>query len=296
MMTIEEMYEFDLNGYIICRNVLSVEEIQKINTIIDDAGAGGKRKFSFFHLDPYFLELMAHPRTLAVLKIMLGSWLRFDHAFGMEMSNTSPIPEELHAGPLGEERAFFYQWSNNQMHNGLVKVIYALNDVNPGDGGFVCVPGSHKANVKYMPRADSPLVVNPTLKAGDILIFTEALVHGSKRWKAENRRRILIYSYGPGYLAYMNYDWCEPYRELVTDTVQKQLLRPPHVGYSDKGFDLSQGNFPPAPLRSPLEFPKDEYVDNRELEQVYKKTKHSARQLVDGLQKLKKLLFNQKLG
>jgi hypothetical protein len=123
MMTPEEMYEFDLNGYIIYRNMLSKEEIEKINTIIDNAGVGGKRKFSFFHLEPYFMELMAHPRTLAILQVMLGDWLRFDHAFGTEMSKTSSIPEDLHAGPLREQRAFFYQWSNGQMRNGLVKVI-----------------------------------------------------------------------------------------------------------------------------------------------------------------------------
>ena len=76
MMTTEEMYEFDLNGYIVYRNVLSPEEIDKINTIIDSAEAGGKRKFSFFHLAPYFLDLMAHPQTLAVLKVMLGDWIR----------------------------------------------------------------------------------------------------------------------------------------------------------------------------------------------------------------------------
>jgi hypothetical protein len=292
MMTIEEMYEFDLNGYIVYHNVLSAEEIDKINTIIDAVQAGGKRKFSFFHLDPYFLELMAHPRTLAILKIMLGDWLRFDHAFGMEMSNTSRIPEDLHAGPLREQLAFFYQWSNNEMRNGLVKVIYALNDVNLGDGGFICVPGSHKGNVKYMPKPDSPLVVNPTLKAGDMLIFTEALVHGSRPWKAENRRRVLIYSYAPGCLAWMNYDWCESYRPLASNTVQKQLLRPPHVGYSDKEFDLSEGRFPPASVRPAVNFPKDEFVHTREIQQVYKKTRHSARQLLNGLQKLRKLLFS----
>jgi len=291
MMTIEEMYEFDLNGYIVYPKVLVPEEIEKINTLIDQAGVGGKRKFSFFHLDSYFLELMAHPKTLAILKIMLGDWLRFDHAFGMEMSNTSRIPEDLHAGPLREQLAFFYQWSNNQMRNGLVKVIYALNDVNPGDGGFICVPGSHKGNVKYMPRPNSPLVVNPTLKAGDMLIFTEALVHGSRPWKAENRRRVLIYSYAPGCLAWMNYDWCEPYRAVANNDVQKQLLRPPHVGYSDKEFDLSKGHFPPAPSRLAVNFPSDDYVYTRKLRSVYKNTRHSARQLLTGLQEIVKLLF-----
>lgn len=301
MMTVEEMYEFDLNGYIVYRNVLSQDEVDKINTIIDNAGGGGtgavgKRKFKFFHLDSYFMELMAHPRTLGILKTMLGKWLRFDHAFGLEMIEKPCIPENnLHAGPLAEQLAFFYQWSNNQMRNGLVKVIYALNDVNPGDGGFVCVPGSHKANIKYMPEQNSHLVVNPTLKAGDMLIFTEALIHGTRPWKSSNLRRVLIYSYAPGCLAWMDYKWCETYQQLATDDVQKQLLRPPHVGAYSEQLELyfQKGRFPNIPLRSAVDFPKDKYVRTIELRQTFNKTKHSAQRFINGLRELKKLLFSQ---
>lgn len=300
MMTVEEMYEFDLNGYIVYRNVLSQNEVDKINTIIDNAGVGGtgkagQRKFKFFHLDLYFMELMAHPRTLAILEIMLGKWLRFDHAFGLEMIEKSDkIPKPLHAGPLKEQLAFFYQWSNNKMRNGLVKVIYALNDVNPGDGGFICVPGSHKANIEYRPKQDSHLVVNPSLKAGDMLIFTEALIHGSRPWKSSNLRRVLIYSYAPGCLAWMNYKWCEPYRKLATNDIQKQLLRPPHVGaYSEQlELDFQKGRFPNIPARPPVNFPKDEYVYTTQLRQTFNKTKDSAQQFINGLRELKKLLFS----
>jgi hypothetical protein len=65
------------------------------------------------------------------------------------------------------------------MHNGLIKVHYPLSDVNHGDGGFICVPGGHISNIRYFLQDDSHLVVNPSLRADDMLIFTEALVHGS---------------------------------------------------------------------------------------------------------------------
>ncbi|HZP81290.1 MAG TPA: hypothetical protein VFB21_06615 [Chthonomonadaceae bacterium] len=35
------------------------------------------------------------------------------------------------------------------MRNGLTVVAYNLKDVNPGDGGFGCVPGSHKSNLPF---------------------------------------------------------------------------------------------------------------------------------------------------
>ena len=30
---------------------------------------------------------------------------------------------------------------HSRMYNGLLVAMYALKDVNPGDGGFICVPG-----------------------------------------------------------------------------------------------------------------------------------------------------------
>jgi phytanoyl-CoA dioxygenase PhyH len=238
MMNMEEIYEFDLRGYIIYRNVLSLEEVERSRNILADVkGAKGDGKFSFVELDTYFIELMAHPRALSALQTILGNWLRFDHAFGIKMTKDIGIAENLHAGPLQNQRAFWYQWAPDHsmgMHNGLVKVIYALNDVSPGDGGFICVPGSHKGNVNYNPRPDSHLVVNPTLNSGDMLIFTEALVHGSRQWTAECTRVALIYSYAPGFLAWKSYDTIKPYLSLATNDTQRDLLRPPYVDNYDE--------------------------------------------------------------
>ena len=44
----------------------------------------------------------------------------------------------------------------------------------------------------------SPLVVSPSLGAGDLLIFSEALVHGTMRWNSDKPRRSLLYKYSPG--------------------------------------------------------------------------------------------------
>ena len=47
----------------------------------------------------------------------------------------------LHGGnrmAMGEHQ---YHWHQGRMYNGLLVAMYALKDVNPGDGGFICVPG-----------------------------------------------------------------------------------------------------------------------------------------------------------
>ena len=125
------------------------------------------------------------------------------------------------------------------MHNGLTVASWQLTDVNPGDGGFICVPGSHKANMHYKPPVDSPLVVNPSLRAGDMLIFTEALVHGTTTWTSSKQRRSLLYKYSPGHSTWSAADNLEPIRALAQNDLQRDLLRPPSVG-----------------SRSALDFPK----------------------------------------
>ena len=265
-MTLEERYEFDLNGYIVYPEVLSREEVERINGILSDrTPATGSGKFAFFELDPLFMDLLARPQLLEILRVLLGNWLRFDHAFGIQMTRTSSIMENLHGGPVQEQRAFWYHWlpwpvdarpPGQTMHNGLIKVIYALNDVQPEDGGFICVPGSHKGNIAYRPRFDSHLVVNPTFKAGDALIFTEALVHGSRQWVSDRTRRVLIYSYAPGFLAWKNYEFIKHYLKFATTDVQRDLLRPPFVGSYDEHTLRPSGEWP-VERRSKVRIPEN---------------------------------------
>ena len=48
--------------------------------------------------------------------------------------------------PRRYETDHWYYYSDGIMRNGLTVATWALTDVGPGDGGFVCVPGSHKTN------------------------------------------------------------------------------------------------------------------------------------------------------
>jgi hypothetical protein len=243
-MTRDEIYEFDLNGYIVYRNILSAEAVGRMNRIIDkdqaEKGAENSFHFPFMDMDPEcFLGLMAHPRTLQIIRVMVGDWLRLDHAYAIQMTRETEAKENLHGGPRADQGEHQYQWLDGKMYNGLIVVMYALADVNPGDGGFICVPGSHKANLVHRPPVTSHLVVNPSLRAGDMLIFTEALVHGTRRWQGEHRRRSLLYKYSPGYSTWADYERMRRYCDLAKNDLQRDLLRPPHVGQ-----------------RTPLKFPE----------------------------------------
>lgn len=241
-----ELFEFDLNGFIIIKNALSKAEIRLIKSILCDiTGAEGTGKFSFFELHPIFTDVMSRNKTLNKLKSLCGNWLRFDHALGLKMTNGAKQQQGLHGGNRTNHGAFAYQFLNGKLHNGLVKVLYSLCDVESGDGGFVCIPGSHKANIDYCPPSlDSKLVINPKMKAGDLLIFTEALIHGSKPWKGEHERIALIYSYSPGCLAWKNPETLKGYMAFIETDIQYKLMQPPYVGDYDEKIMLKDGRWP----------------------------------------------------
>lgn len=240
-MTEAEIYEFDLNGYILYRDLIPAGDLRRMNEIIDaNLDERNPGNFSFLDLDAIFMEVMALPLTLRIMRVIIGDWMRLDHAYGIQMTSDMDTRENLHGGLRADQGEHQYQWANGRMWNGLIVIIYALEDVNPGDGGFVCVPGSHKASFNsYKPPVDSHLVVNPSLKAGDMLIFTEALVHGTISWKSNRRRRSILYKYSPGYSSWAQPDSLKKYEALATSDVQRDLLRPPYVG-----------------KRSPIEFPE----------------------------------------
>ena len=245
-MTEAEVYEFDLNGYIIYRNILTQDQIDQMNEVLDGNVKEDTHNFHFLTLGSMFLDLMAHPRTLEIIRKMIGDWLRLDHAYGLQMDTLTvergDTRPNLHGGPRTDQGEHHYQWFDGQMYNGLIVVMYALKDIHPGDGGFICVPGSHKANMNFKPSVDSHLVANPSFMTGDMLIFTEALVHGTTTWRSKNRRRALLYKYSPGHSAWSSGrggEGVDQIRDLATNDVQRDLLRPPSIGG-----------------RTPIEFPE----------------------------------------
>ena len=75
----------------------------------------------------------------------------------------------------------------------------------------------------------APYVVQPAVEAGDALIFTEALVHGTHPWRAQHERRALLYKFSPGYSAWsQKYYSPDDYTDLTDQ--QRRILAPPSVG------------------------------------------------------------------
>ncbi len=221
-----QKYFFDLNGYLVIEDVLTPEELATCNEAIDqnqenhvqrevrsdnwsDTLKGkGRRDLRGMLTWPApwnqpYLDLLVHPRIVPCLIELLGDGFHLDHIYGILMDRgTEGL--SLHGG--GDRRfnmVSFYGFFNGQMRSGLTVVSWALTDSRPGDGGFMCIPGSHKSNFP-LPRdaatmkMDLGVVLEVPLKAGSAIIFTEALSHGTLPWAADYERRSMLFKYSPG--------------------------------------------------------------------------------------------------
>ena len=141
----------------------------------------------------------------------------------------------LHGGGTPEQEhmreVFYHRFEFGRMYNGLMSVSFTLTDQGPEDGGFVCIPGSHKANY-LCPRevrrleVDLGCVKHLPLKAGDAVIFTEALTHGTVPWKADFERRLLRYLYAPALHTGSAGDFEKIDAELTP--LQRVVVQPPY--------------------------------------------------------------------
>ncbi len=235
-MTDAEKFQFDLEGYLVIENVLNKGELEKLNALVDQHADGWDNDPSNdFNTISQWGEatknLIDHPRIVPYLVEMIGPTFRIDHDYAIIM-NEGDERGGLHGGP-GLGGTHWYSYRDGVMRNGLTVVTFFLTDANQGDGGFACIPGSHKSNfMAYIPaevrRFERPAhyVRQPPAKTGDALIFTEALVHGTMSWRARHQRRTLLYKYSPGHSTWMKsfYD-LELYGELTEQ--QKRVMAPP---------------------------------------------------------------------
>ena len=244
-MTTEEKYIFDLQGYLVIKNVLSDEELTKLNRIADEKFPYGKeeahREWSMLHWGKPVKRLIDHPKIVPYLVELMGECFRLDHDYCIFM-NENETRGGLHGGGGGGGGGWngthFYHCHNGVMRNGLSVLTYFLTDAPQGAGGFVCVPGSHKSN---FPNQDIPgevrglkrpvhYVMQPEAKAGDALFFTEALVHGTSAWTAKTERRTLLFKYIPGHSAWFEQSQYYDFDKIGELTErQKRVLAPASI-------------------------------------------------------------------
>lgn len=256
-MNYEERYLFDLNGYVVLRGAVPPAMLASVNELFDGirdtlptwhqvhTGFPSTAKFtnadpSTGPLDVFTKELLdwgdairqlaVLPPVRSYLTELLGDAYRLDHCYAIMMRPDHPHAgvQNLHNGGKPFEPAFRYGVCDGKFDLGLVTVTFPLVNEVGGDGGFCCVPGSHKSNYPLpdgwedltVPRTE---VVDVDIHAGDALLFTEALTHGTARWSGATDRRAVLFKYLPGHLQWSEHPpgSTEPVSEPLSG-----LLRP----------------------------------------------------------------------
>lgn len=237
--TEEERYAFDVRGYIVRRNVLSDGELRRLHLEVDALGlppAGASiQSQRFDHIidaGGLMRDLMDDPAVLDVVRELCGAQVRLDHAYGIVMApGTGGLG--LHGGGTPFDAAQYYLVKQGRIRTGLMVVQWALVDHPAGGGGFCCVPGSHTGNYA-LPSGiglDHELVAEVRMGAGDVVVFCEALTHGTLPWRAGHERRSLLYKYSPGPLSWGREPPCraDVYPQMTDQ--QRRLCQPPSVAH-----------------------------------------------------------------
>ena len=238
-MTPEEKFIFDLQGYIILKGVLTPDEVSELNAIADEKfprpqdEAPERTAPGVLPWGVPYQNLLDHPRVLPYLAGILGTRFRLDHDYAIFMRKGSSRGP-LHGGEWGMDD-WNYQSKEGVIRSGLCALTYCLTPAKEGDGGFVCIPGSHKSGfLKAIPedvrqfRRSASYLVQPPLEAGDAVLFTEALVHGTMPWQGDHERRIVIYKYNPGHCA-SSTKYYDPETMPALTERQRLLLAPPSL-------------------------------------------------------------------
>lgn len=259
-MTELEKYLFDLQGFLVVRGLLTEEEVVRLNAAVDanrekvgedgnsyvgdSSTLKGERKRGMFTgmltwdkpwCEP-FRELLAHPGAIPYLDTILGRGWKLDHMPFLLCGGSGAEGLRLHGPGHQFDGAQYYVYKNGTMRCGMVVLQFQLADVLEGQGGFCCIPGSHKANFRC-PReveeyeAATECVINPACRAGDMILFNEATTHGTLPWRAPHERRSLLYRFSPKYLHFAGGVYQSVFPEWVNELTEAQraVLEPPYI-------------------------------------------------------------------
>ena len=222
---------FDLNGYLILRGVVQPDLLARINAAFDrlpDIETGewvgnsqrrdytrdtGYELHNCIEFDPSFEELIDHPGWISHVWHYCGEERSYVEGVFID-ENIASIRRSgghhpVHSGGFGVPVRCQYKYEHGQFRCGQVNIIVAYTDIGPEDGPTMVVPGSHKSNFHHPLAGDYgkgdrmdalPGAIPVLMRAGDVLLFVDAIMHGgSSRTRTDGERRITIFRYGPSW-------------------------------------------------------------------------------------------------
>ena len=185
---------------------------------------------------PVFEKLIDHPAWIDLVKKYIHSSVN-GLSIHENFLNVRGPGGYLHihcGGHVPLSYLTFRQNNTGEWMVGQINVLMALNDIGEGDGPPVLIPGSHKCteihprlevdgqgliydSVSGKPAGTAFAMQEMYLKAGDVLLFTDAITHGSAERTNPGYRRTIVYRYSPKYVRErLNYQISEALLQRLT--------------------------------------------------------------------------------
>lgn len=240
-----ETFLFDLNGFIIIRGAIAPGHVAACNASLDHLQHLGKGAWSgHVHGHDYggreglnlqqiyeggacWEQLIDHPSYIERVRTFVGGEDTFDYLHGplfidecFANIRTEGEAIGIHSGGQEGCSRTRFMVHNQRFHCNQVNVLIAWRDIGPGDGATMVVPASHKANFAHPDHDRCRMrdgeaasaegvrgAIEVHLQAGDALLFTDAIMHGSAARRNAGQRRISVYRYGVSWGR-----WRHPYR------------------------------------------------------------------------------------
>ena len=249
MLTEEEKWSFDLHGYLVLKRAVPQVDVKRMVELCDtwhalddselplplktyqDANTKPTTPRSINNVpyaDEVFQRLVLNP---AIMRVVLALTGNSPQLLSVALTRNTKESDDIgfHGGFSGGLRnpANDYQAANGEVFATFLNAGVSLVDVPTGTG-FVCIPGSHKSNFPKPDHVniydDPPTVANISVKAGDVVLFTEALCHGARRWTLDTPRRTVFVRYSTSYASWSpGYGPIEEHRSKLSEEVYELL-------------------------------------------------------------------------
>lgn len=259
-MTPDDLYLFDTCGFLHVGNCLTPSEVREFRSRLKQIPTvpchfrNTLRRERLVESDDAFRRLSCDARLRGRAMQVINQPLRLVESYSLSRRGASVL--FLHNG-LSEEIEYEgvvarrNMGINHTYHDGhlycmYVKAICYLTDIaTAADGPFCYVEGSHKAHFPLLSRGRpggpyEPLVDRgfPSLrtvyvKAGDMILLNEALLHGTLRKTTDCDRVLAAFSYTPSFVA----DYTELQREGDPDAVG-------HFEFAEEALAVAAGHQP----------------------------------------------------
>lgn len=204
-------FAFDVQGYLHLHGALTAEELAEYNRWMSEAESSDVQALNadnpdgmehqlnrpvsrIFDVDPRFARFLDHPAVEPLLVEFLGEDYR--HIDNDLYYTYSGYPGgKWHRGVRPHPTGHVV---NGKFVCPMVKVFYCMTDVGPGQGEFVVIPRSHRAQFEIeMERIDLPAQhIFDDVITGDIILFNEGLIHNGRPNPSSKTRKTMIVNFG----------------------------------------------------------------------------------------------------